>query len=184
MPKKVAIFIGDGSEPIEVVAPADALRRGGVDVHIVSVMSSPEVKMAHGITIAADALIDQVDMDAYDMLIVPGGNGGVENLGRNQKLADALISFINQGKQVSSICAGPTILAKLHLLDGFKATCYPGCQTDFPEGSYVAGPTVVTDNNLITASGPGVALDFGIAMLRALEGDQVADSVASGMLVS
>ncbi len=182
MTSKVAIFVADGTEPLEALAPIDALRRGGVDAQLVSTMG-PEVVFAHGVVAKADKIITEVDLDSYDMLVVPGGSVGVENLGACQPVKDALVRALGAGHKVASICAGPMILADLGLLKGRKATCYPGCEGGFPEGSYVAGPTVVVDNNLITASGPGVALDFGIAMLRALEGDEVADSVASGMLV-
>lgn len=182
MAKKAAILIADGTEPLEALAPIDVLRRGGVDAQLVSTMG-PKVVLAQNMVVEADAIVSDVDLEAYDMLVVPGGSVGVENLSACEPMKDALKAFMADGRLVASICAGPTILASLNLLQGHKATCYPGCQTDFPHGAYVEGPTVVVDGNLITASGPGVSMDFGVAMLRALEGDAAADDVRDGMLI-
>lgn len=182
MSKKVAVFIADGTEPIEALAPIDILRRGGVDAQLVSTMG-PKVVLAQNVVVEADGIASEANLDEYDMLVVPGGSVGVENIGACETVRRALVKFIEGGRRVASICAGPTVLADLGLLQGFKATCYPGCEGSFPEGSYVAGPTVVVDNNLITASGPGVSLDFGVEMLRALEGDAVADKVRDSMLI-
>lgn len=180
--KRAAIMLGDGFEPIEAMAPADALRRGGVEVTLVSVMGRTNVTAAQDIAVEADALVEDVDLDAFDMIVMPGGSGGVENLDKCDALAIALQAFMSRDKLVGSICAGPTVLAKLGLLDGRRATCYPGCETGFPQGVYQECLGVVRDGSLITASGPGQALAFGIELLRALEGDEVANGIASDML--
>lgn len=181
--KKVAMMLGDGFEPVEAVAPVDVLRRGGAEVVLVSVMGRLEVRGAQDVTVKADALIEDADLDGFDMIVVPGGSGGVENLGKSEQLALALQEFMTDDRLVGSICAGPTILAKLGLLDGRKATCYPGCEDVFPAGSYQGVVGVVQDGNLVTASGPGQAVPFGIALLRALCGDGIADRVAADMLL-
>lgn len=182
MSKKAAIFVANGTEPIEAMAPADALVRGGVDVDFVSVMQGTNVNLAQNIKMEADIVEDGFDPSGYDMIVIPGGSVGVDNLAKSGIVADALRKFMGEGRKVSSICAGPTILANMGLLEGYKATCYPGCQTNFPEGCYQDVRGVVVDRNLVTASGPGQALEFGIAMLRSLMGDEVADSVKAGML--
>ncbi len=181
--KKVALMLGDGFEPIEALAPTDVLRRGGVRVDLISVMKRLEVTTAQNIEVKADLLVEDITFDDYDLILVPGGSKGVENLGKCAKLADALPRFM-QAKSVASICAGPMILANLHLLEGRSATCYPGCETDFPQGVYQHGFGVVVDGNLVTASGPGQAIDFGVAILRVLEGDATADQVAHDMLIT
>lgn len=181
--KKVAMMVADGSEPIEVMAPVDALRRGGVEVQLVSVMGRLDVTLAHDLTTKADVVVEEAAFDEFDMIVVPGGSVGVDNLGKSGLLAEALQKFMTCDKLIGSICAGPTILASLGLLDGKRATCYPGCETDFPKGSYQNVIGVVEDGNLITASGPAQALPFGIALLRALAGDQAADDTAAGMLL-
>lgn len=183
MTKRVAIFIADGTEPVEALAPADALRRGNVEVTLVSVMPTTEVIYAQDIRGIADAGIDEIEAGDFDLLVVPGGSVGVENLSRSAKLADALRSFMAEDRLVGSICAGPMVLNDLGLLEGRKVTCYPGCETGFPAGSYQDVRGVVIDGNLITASGPGLALDFGIALLRALQGDAIADEVKGSMLI-
>ncbi len=182
MAKTAAIMLGDGFEPVEAVAPLDALRRGGVQVTTVSVMGRKDVTAAQDVPVIADALVEDADLDGFDVVIVPGGSVGVENLGKCAKLGEALKRRMAAGKMVASICAGPTVLAELGLLEGRRATCYPGCETVFPAGVYVKDKVVV-DENLITSEGPGTALDFGIAVLRAVAGDAAADRVAAGMLL-
>lgn len=184
MTNKVAIFVGNGTEPIEAIAPADALVRGNVQVDFVSVMQGIDVNLAQNVKMRADLSESQFRPEDYDMVIVPGGSLGVENLSKSGVVTDALRTFMGEGRKVSAICAGPTILANMGLLEGYRATCYPGCQGGFPEGCYQDVRGVVVDRNLITASGPGQALEFGIAILRSLAGDEVADSVKAGMLVA
>lgn len=183
MAKKVAMMLGEGFEPIEAIAPVDCMRRAGLEVELVSVMPSVQVKSAQNVVVEAEALDENLDLEDFDMIVVPGGSLGVENLKKSEKLAQALKDFMAKDKHVASICAGPTVLNGLGLLEGRKVTCYPGCETGFPDGAYQPGYGVVVDRNLITASGPGQALDFGIAIVKALCGDNAADQVASGMLM-
>lgn len=181
---KVAIFVADGTEPAEAVVPADILSRGGVDVTFVSAMPTVSVALAQGVHIEADIILDELEPSNYDLLVVPGGSEGVARLGKCQKMIDALAKFIvDSTKFVGSICAGPTILANNALLEGRRATCYPGCEDGFPAGVYQSGVDVVVDGNLITATGPGTAYAFGLALLAALKGDAASQQVASGMLI-
>lgn len=152
MAESVAVMLGDGFEPVEVVAPVDVLRRGGVGVTLVSVMGRNEVTGAQNIKVVADALVEDVDLDSFTMVVVPGGSIGVENLGKCGKLTTSLRDRIETNKLVGSICAGPTILANLDLLQGRKAVCYPGCETNFPAGVYQPNVDVCIDKNLITAT--------------------------------
>ena len=184
MGKLAAVVLGDGFEPVEALAPVDALRRGGVRVRTVSVMDGLQVTSAQGVTMHADDGVSDVDLLGFDLLVVPGGSGGVDNLAKCAPLADALERFMAEGKPVAAICAGPMILADLGLLEGRKATCYPGCEEGFPAGAYQDVRGVVVDSNLVTASGPGQALDFGMAALRVLAGDAAADRVAADMLIA
>lgn len=179
---KLAMMLGEGFEPLEVVAPTDALRRGGVDVTTVSVMPTTTVTAAQDISVIADVQVNDVDLLEFDAICVPGGSVGVDYLNKCEKLAEVLPVFMNDNaRTVASICAGPTVLNKLGLLEGRIATCYPGCEVDFPAGTY-PGQGVYTDGNLVTASGPGYALAFGIEILKKLMGQNVADDVAQGML--
>lgn len=183
MSKKAALFIADGSEAIEVIATADTLSRGGVEVELISTMPGTDVALTQNLLTNANLVEGEFNPDMYDLVIIPGGSLGVENLSKSKIVADALKQFMQEGKHVASICAGPTILASYGLLDGRKATCYPGCENVFPDGVYQNVLGVVVDGNLITASGPGQAIDFGVTILREMLGDKVADDVASGLLV-
>lgn len=184
MRKKVAVMLAQGFEPMEVVSPVDAMRRAGLDVTCVSIMPTEPVTGGQDIAVMADANLDGVNLGAFDAIVVPGGSEGVQNLLGCSELLEVLPLYASgkDGRHLASICAGPMVLNKAGVLAGRKVTCYPGCQEGFPEGSYQGVVGVVRDGNLITASGPGQALDFGVAIVEALCGRETADSVASGML--
>ncbi len=184
MKKTVALVLADGFETIEVMAPLDALRRGGVDVTTISIMDGDQVISGQNIMVCADKQLNDVDLLSYDMLIVPGGSQGVENLSHCKPFMEALRTFMDEDKLVGAICAGPTLLADLHVLDGRIATCYPGAQTNFPKNTYQAPLGVYVDKNLITASGPGQALSFGLTLLEIIKGKEIADTVADGLLTT
>lgn len=181
MSTRVAVMLGEGFEPIEAIAPVDILRRGGVEVTTVSVMPNLNVEAAHGVTVQADAALGEVDLAGFDLLLLPGGALGVQNLGACQPLREALVAAAREGRRIAAICAGPMILAELGLLEGHEATCYPGCEGGFPAGAYRGDVNVCRSGNLITANGPASALDFGFEVLRALKGDEVAERIASDM---
>lgn len=183
MGSSVAYIVADGSEPVEVVSPVDVLRRGGVDATLVSIMGRREVKLGQGLNLMADALVEDVNLfQDFQMIVIPGGSEGVDNLGKCEAVCNDLRARMREDRLVASICAGPTILAKLGLLDGRKAVCYPGCETVFPAGVYQKGLDVCVDGNLITATGPGLALPFGKMLLHVLKSEKDANDVASGML--
>lgn len=179
---EVAVMLGEGFEPIEALTPVDVLRRAGAAVTTVSVMPDREVTSAHGIAVMADAQVDAVDLTGFDALVLPGGSVGYENLSACAPLREALVAQNAEGRLVAAICAAPMLLAHLGLLDGRRATCYPGCEDVFPAGAYQADADVVRDGNLITASGPAKSLPFALAVLEALAGSEAASRVARGML--
>lgn len=180
---RVAILLADGFETIEALAPADVLRRAGEDVSLVTINDEPHVTTAHGIGIDCDATIDTFDFSACELVVLPGGMPGTTNLRANERVCELTREFVADRK-LGAICAAPSILAELGLLEGCVATCYPGCEGAFPEGVRPDELGVYTDGNLVTASGPGFAVDFGLALLALLEGRQAADDVAAGMLVA
>lgn len=189
MTKTVAFMLADGCEPVEVVAPIDVLRRGGVDVTLVATMGSFKITTAQDLSLNADVLVEEVSLDDFDVIVLPGGGLGVENLGKCTVLIEELKARLGTpsndvSKLVAAICAAPMILADNNLLDGRKATCYPGCQTNFPDGVYQPNIAACIDGNLITSAGPGTALQFGHAILCVLMGKEVADEVVQGMLFS
>lgn len=183
MAKSAVVFLANGCEPLEVVAPVDALRRGGVEVVLAAVSDDLTVRAAQGIRLEVDAPLSTLDLEKFDIAIVPGGSIGVDNLGKSQRVVAELTRRMEAGEKVAAICAGPMVLANAGLLAGRKAVCYPGCEEGWMAGIYQAGKDVFVDGNLITAIGPGAALPFGLQILRELAGDEVADDVAAGMLV-
>lgn len=180
------VFFADGFEEIEAVTVVDVLRRGEMNVVTVSITSDRSVKGAHGMTVVADKTIDEIDASDAQWLILPGGMPGATNLAACGKLTDMLSAQWAAQRGVAAICASPAVvLAPLGIVRGQEATCYPSFASQLKEGGadYAPGQRAVICNNLITSDGPSSALDFALAIVAQTQGDQVAEAVASGMLV-
>ena len=186
---KALVFLADGCEEIEAVTAVDVLRRGGVEVCACSAGNSAEVRGAHGISIAADAVLPSDPAEAaafagpFDALVVPGGMGGVGNLAASPAVLAALRAADSRGAVVAAVCAGPMVLDAAGLLAGHRHCCYPGIEKNLSgAGEFVPGATSATDGNIVTGTGPGTAMEFALEVLRALGGP--ADAVAGGLLFS
>lgn len=162
---KIAIFLAVGFEEIEAISTIDVLRRGGVTVDLISVSGNLDVEGGHGITTRCDRLFYNVDYSEYDVLVLPGGMPGTENLKKHEGLLDLLPKFIEEGKKVAAICAAPTILGELGQLEGKEAICYPGYEESL-KGAIISDKAVVTDGQIITGKGAGVAMTFGLEILK------------------
>ena len=162
---KVYVFLATGFEEIEALTPVDILRRGGVDVNLVSITGNEIVTGARGINVKADVLFEDLDKDAADMLVLPGGMPGTTNLMAYEPLMELVKTYNSKGKYVTAICAAPTIFGKIGLLSGKKATCYPGMEGDLT-GADVKYESVVVDGNIVTSRGMGTALDFALKLLE------------------
>lgn len=178
----VAVLYADGFETIEGLTIVDVLRRGGVRTTMVSIMGTRDVVSSHQITVTCDATFDEVDFADYDYVVLPGGMPGTKNLRADERVCDVVRDFI-QHKHVAAICAAPSILAELGLLEGRHATCFPGYDVEFPEGAFVGPKTVVTDGNLITASAMGQALPFALAVLKDIAGEVAVKKVREGVQI-
>ena len=178
--KQAFLFLANGFEESEAIVPADILRRGGVELTVVSVTGKREVAGANKITVAADKLFNECDFGMADMLILPGGMPGAKNLNEHDALKKLLTQFAARGGWVAAICAAPIVLGGLGLLKGRKATCYPGFEGQLAGATYTAQPTEI-DGKIITGRGPGYAYDFGFVLLAALMGEDVAKAVRAGM---
>lgn len=178
----VALLLADGFETIEALTVVDVLRRGGVDVATVSTMPTTSVTSSQGVRVTADALFDEYDFGRADYVVTPGGTQGTENLGADERVCDVLRRFMaGGGGHVASICAAPSILARLGLLDGRIATCFPGFEREFPAGVRPEEEGVYHDGNLITASGMGWSLPFALEILRDIAGQTDVDRVKVGL---
>ncbi|MBQ9510953.1 MAG: DJ-1/PfpI family protein [Clostridia bacterium] len=180
--KKVLVFFACGTEEIEALTPVDLLRRAGADVTLVGVEVNDKLNVgSHGIRVVADCTADELDpnMD-FDMLVLPGGMPGTTNLDVSPVVDHFISRAVKENKLIGAICAAPTILGRRGLLDGKNATCYPGME-DGLVGANVKkardGYTVVTDGNIITAAGAGVAVDFALTLIYALYGAEVHDKI-------
>lgn len=162
---KAAIFLATGFEEIEAVSIIDVLKRGEVEIDIVSVSGNELVEGSHGIAIKSDQLFYDIDFSEYDLLILPGGMPGTINLSKHEGLCSLLKEFDEYEKNIAAICAAPTILGKLNLLKGKKATCYPGYEDELV-GSILINSDVVKDGNIITGKGAGVAIKFSLEILK------------------
>ena len=180
--KKVFIFLAEGFEETEAVATTDVLLRGGLDVTSVSITGNLLVTGAHGIAVNADTLFEDAYISSGDMLVLPGGMPGASNLNAHDGVKNALKQYAASGKKIAAICAAPLVLGGLDLLQGKKATAYPGFESTLKGATYINSP-VVKDGNIITGRGPGFVFDFGLAIVEELAGKAKAYEVAEGLLL-
>ena len=176
----VAVLAADGFETIECLTIVDVLRRGGVRTTLISIMDTRDVVSAQRVCVTCDQTLDEVDLDEYDYLVLPGGMPGTLNLKGDERVRKAVTEFATE-KHVAAICAAPSILADLGMLVGRRATCFPGFEESFPAGTFAGKKTVVVDGNLITASAMGQALPFALAVLGDIAGDKAVEKVREGI---
>ena len=164
---KVYLFLADGFETVEALAPVDVMRRAGIDVVTVSVMGRKSIVSAQNVTVEADTLFGECCFGDASALVLPGGGVGTDNLSAHEPLRAALKEANAKGILIAAICAAPMVLGRSGLLEGRKATCYPGCESDLFGAEYTSAP-VEECGNIITACGPGVSFDFGFAIVARL----------------
>ena len=178
----VYMLLGTGFEETEAIAPLDLLRRAGVDVLTVGV-TGKVVYGSHKIGVEADITIDEMDLTNLEMIILPGGLGGVASARASRPALDALDFAWKNDKFVAAICAGPTVLADLGITDGKNATCYPGCEDGMGSANMIPDAACVRDGKLITGTSAGCAIPFGLALVEALKGKDVADAIARQIVI-
>lgn len=177
---KIYMFLADGFETVEALAPVDVMRRAGLQVVTVSIMGRKEVLSAQDVNVAADILFEDCDFTDADAVVLPGGSVGTENMSAHTPLRAVVDRMNNQGKLVAAICAAPMVFGRMGILNGRKATCYPGCEGDLAGAEYTAA-TVQNDGNIITACGPGVSFDFGFAIVEYFCGVSMVETLRSQM---
>ena len=178
----VYMLLGTGFEETEAIAPLDLLRRAGVDVMTVGV-NGKVVVGSHGIGIEADIELSELDLTNLEMIILPGGLGGVTSVRASEAAMNALKFAWENDKFVAAICAGPTVLADLHITDGKNATCFPGCESGMGSAIVHGDVPCVRDGKLITGASAGCAIPFGLALIAALKGQDAADKVRKQIVI-
>ncbi len=169
----VYVLLADGFEEIEALSPVDLLRRVGQEVSLVGIDSVEKVG-ARGVRVAADCLISDVDTDKMDMLILPGGYPGYENLDQNKQVHSLIDAAFEKGAFVAAICGAPSILGKRGDLEGKTATCYPGME-DTLQGAVISDAPVCVDGKVITSRSAATALAFSLALCEILVGKEKTD---------
>lgn len=177
----VYVLLGTGFEEMEAIAPIDLLRRAGIGVITVG-LNGQTIYGSHNIPITADISIEQMDLTNLDMIVLPGGLGGVKSIKACPKAMDAICFAQANHKFVAAICAAPTILASLHITDNIPAVCYPGCEEEMGTALIQNVPCVRQDN-IITGTSAGCAVPFALELIRALKGEQAAQQIKEQIVI-
>lgn len=176
----VYIILGKGFEEAEAVIPCDILRRGGIKTQFAGI-GSRLITGGNGITVQADCTVEEMNLAETDMIVLPGGLGGVHSILGSPAAMNAVGQLHREGKYIAAICAAPTILAQLGITDGKTATCYPGME-DQMGSAQMADANAVRDGNVLTGRAPGAAFDFGYLLLETLTNKERAGQVKAGMV--
>ncbi len=182
MAKQVLIPLADGCEELEAVTIIDLLRRGGIQV-VTAGVESLQIMASRGTQLIADVLLDDVAGQSFDMVVLPGGQPGTDNLNNDPLIHDILIRHSDNEHAIAAICAAPLILADAGLLQGKTISCYPGSidPAAWPDIT-VTEQAVTIDGNIITSRGPATALDFALTLITLLQGDDVRQQVETALM--
>ena len=184
MDKKVLIPLAQGFEMLEALAVVDVFRRGGVHVDTVALDDNLQVVSSHNVTVTADKPIAECMDEDYDLIVLPGGIPGAENLQNSALLTELLKKQSKEEKLYGAICASPALVLEHHgLLQGRKAACHPLFDNQIP-GEQLSMDNVVIDGNCVTSRGAGTAIEFGLELLQVLMGKEKRDEVAKGMAIA
>jgi len=178
----VYVLLGTGFEEMEALAPVDLLRRAGIDVLTVGV-TGKVVYGGHNIGVEADILLEEMDLTNLEMIVLPGGLGGVASARASEGALNALRFAWENDKYVAAICAGPTVLADLHITDGKRTTCYPGCESQMGAATMISDAPCVRDGKLITGTSAGCAIPFALALIEALKGSETAKAIEKQIVI-
>ena len=179
----VYLFLADGFEEIEALTQADYLRRAGIKVCLAGIGGKTSVTGGHGISVNTDIDIEKVSLDDAEMIILPGGLGGVDGIKSSSKAMNLIKEAYEKKIYVAAICAAPTILARLNLLKGVSAVCYPSMLEVLSENGAVIKPesAVVKDGLIITAKAAGASEEFSFELIKALKGINEAEKVRASI---
>lgn len=178
--KDIFVFLVTGFEEIEALGTVDILRRAGLSVKTVSLEDTKQVVASHQVPVVADMMFGDVDFSQAELLVLPGGTPRIND---HEGLKKEILAFYNSGKNVAAICAAPMVFGGLGILNGRKATCYPGFEKYLTGAILETDKAVVVDANVITGRGPGLTFDFALQLVETVCGKAKRDEVAAGLLV-
>ena len=178
----VYILLGTGFEETEAIAPLDLLRRANIPVMTVG-LNGKTIYGGHKIGVEADITIGQMDLTEMDMIVLPGGLGGVASIRNCPEALEAIRFAWNNDKFVAAICAGPTVLADLGITDGKHATCYPGCEDGMGNALMADNAPCLRDGKLITGTSAGCAIPFGLMLIEALKDADTAMTIKQQIVI-
>lgn len=176
----VYIILGAGFEEAEAIVPCDLLRRAGAETKLVGI-GGRDIVGGHGITVRADCSTEEVDLTEAEMLVLPGGLGGVQSIRASKTVTEALKAVYAHGGYIAAICAAPTIAAQLGMTDGKNATCYPGMEVEMGAARMCDAPAV-RDGRVITGRAAGTAFDFGLLLVETLCGVEATQKVRNAVV--
>jgi 4-methyl-5(b-hydroxyethyl)-thiazole monophosphate biosynthesis len=172
---RVCTFLTDGFETVEALAVVDILRRADIDVDLVSISGKKEILTAQNIVIQAETTLSEYDFGGTDVLFLPGG-AGHKAYKTCKPLIDIVKKFNDEGKRIAAICAAPSFLGELGILEGKKATCFPGFENALKGAEVLTAPVkVVTDGNITTARGMGASIELGLELVKLLTDEEKAE---------
>ncbi len=175
----VLIYLANGFEEMEALAPADLLRRAGREVKLAGV-GGMNIRGAHGICVSADISAEEAEIEKAELVVLPGGGPGYENLDNSTEVDKAVKYCYNNGIRLAAICAAPMVLGKRGILSGKKATCFPGFEK-YLDGATCVDEGVVTDGLVTTAKSAGWSVDFGLELVKLLVSDEAADKLRTSL---
>ena len=179
--KTIFVFLAEGFEEIEALTPVDVLRRTGLSVQTVSIMDEQVVVGAHGVPVLADKMFADICPEDAEMILLPGGLPGATNLDAHEGLSQMILDFAKEEKPLAAICAAPLVLGNRGLLQGKKATCYPGFEETLT-GAITKGAAVEVDGKYITGKGMGKTLEFALSILEELTDRATSEEVAKSTM--
>lgn len=179
---KIYVFLAEGFEEIETIAPIDIFRRADLNVISVSVTGNKMVAGAHQIAIQVDQLFEEVRFEGEFLIFLPGGLPGTTNLGKHAGLQSLIIKQAETNGKMAAICAAPSILGNLGLLEGKEAICYPGFENTL-KGAKVSSEKLVLSDKIYTAKAAGVAIPFALQIVAGLKGDEMANTIRKGIFL-
>lgn len=178
---KGLILLANHFEDVEALIVIDMLRRAKITIDMVSVTNSLELITQSNISLKAEYLLEDIDLDDYDFLVVPGGKAVFETHINSEKTLGSIYTFAVQNKLIASICAAPILFGKLGLLNGKDYVCFPSCKEDVEGGSYQSGKKVVVTSNIITSKAAGTTFDFAYEIIKYLKGSEEANKVLNSV---